>query len=83
MNEEIRRISLTEEFYTKERCYINELSNCGAEIRMFRLPSPALSRVYRRDGVGLRVLPNAMLCFKVQAGSGGSWRFTAAKSQSG
>lgn len=48
MNEEIRRMNPVAEFYTPERCYINELSNIAAD------PDASIARARVRPGVTTR-----------------------------
>lgn len=48
MDEEVRRMNPIAEFYTPERCYINELSNIAAD------PDASIARARVRPGVTTR-----------------------------
>lgn len=55
MHEEVRRMIAEAEFYTPERCFINELSNSAADpevsIARARIPAGVTTRWHRLHGI--------------------------------
>ncbi|MES2625112.1 MAG: cupin domain-containing protein [Pseudomonadota bacterium] len=72
MQEQIRPLNVSAEYYTEERCYINELSNIADDpavsIAQARVEPGVTTRLHRLDGITERYVITAGVG-KVEVGS--------------